>query len=249
MPAPACTLPWPPAPDHGADRDRGVEVAREVDVADDPRVRPALHGLELVDDLHGADLGCAADRARRERRAQHVDRVAAVREVAGHLAREVHHVGVTLERHQLFHALRPELHDPADVVAGEVDEHHVLGPLLRVLGELRRHAPVVLLGAAAPARAGDRAADDPAVEQLHHRLGRRADERHLRVAHEVHVRRRVHLAQHAVDVERIDRVVEIEALREHDLEDVAREDVLARGLDRRRGTARRPSSSGTRAAR
>ena len=62
-------------------------------------------------------------------------------------------MGVTLERHQLFHPLGAELHDPADVVAGEVDEHHVLGPLLRVLGELGGHAPVVVLGAAAAAGA------------------------------------------------------------------------------------------------
>ena len=79
-------------------------------------------------------------------------------------------MGVTLEHHQLFHALGPEGDDPAHVVAGEVDEHHVLGPLLRVLGELGGHAPVVGLGATAAPGAGDRAADDAAVEQLHHRL-------------------------------------------------------------------------------
>ena len=120
------------------------------------------------------------------------------------LAREVHHVRVALERHQLLDLLGAELHDPADVVAGEVDEHHVLGALLRVLDELGRQAPVVLLGAAAAAGAGDRTADHAAVEHLHHRLGRRADERRLGMAQEVHVRRRVHLAQHAVHVERVD---------------------------------------------
>ena len=54
------------------------------------------------------------------------------------LAREVHHVRVALERHQLVDLLGAELHDPPDVVAGEVDEHHVLGPLLRVLARARR---------------------------------------------------------------------------------------------------------------
>ena len=90
---------------------------------------------------------------------------------------------------------------------------------------------------------GDRPADHAPVEQLHHRLGRRADERRLGVAHEVHVRRRVDLAQHAVHVERVVVAVEVEALREHDLEDVAGEDVLARRLDRARGTRARPSST------
>ena len=90
---------------------------------------------------------------------------------AGHLRREVHHVAVPLERQQLVDLLGAEVDDPADVVAGEVDEHHVLGDLLRVLGELGGHPPVVLVGTAAASGAGDRAADDPAAEQLHHRLG------------------------------------------------------------------------------
>ena len=53
----------------------------------------------------------------------------------------------------------------------------------------------------------------------------------LSMAHEVHVRARVDLSEHAVDVERIGTEVDVEALREHHLEDVAREDVLLRDLD------------------
>ena len=75
----------------------------------------------------------------------------------------------------------PNVHDPADVVAGEVDEHHVLGELLGVLAQLGAEAAVLLVGATPAAGAGDRPGDDPAVEQLHHRLGRRADERQLGV--------------------------------------------------------------------
>ena len=51
---------------------------------------------------------------------------------------------------------------------------------------------------------------------------------------EVHVGRRVHQAQHAVHGKRVDRLDEIEALREHDLEDVTFEDVLLGRLDRGR---------------
>ena len=141
-------------------------------------------------------------------------------------------MAVALERHQLVDVHRAELGDPADVVAGEVDEHHVLGPFLRVLGELGGHPAVVLLGRPTPAGAGDRARDHPTVEQLHHRLGRRPDDRQLRMAHEVHVRRRVDLAEHAVHVERIGVEVEVVALGQHDLEDVAGDDVLLGHLDR-----------------
>jgi len=79
-------------------------------------------------------------------------------------------VRVPLQRHELFDLLGSEGHDPADVVAGEIDEHDVLGPLLRVLRELRGHAAIVLLGTTAAARARDRTADHAPSEQLHHGL-------------------------------------------------------------------------------
>ena len=72
-PAPACSARALRADEHGADGDGGVEVAGEVDVADDAGVGPALDRLELVDDLHGPHLRRAAHRARRQRGPQHVD--------------------------------------------------------------------------------------------------------------------------------------------------------------------------------
>ena len=85
--------------------------------------------------------------------------------------------------------------------------------------------------------------------------------RHSGLAQEVHVRARVHLAQHPVDVERVGVEVEVEALREHDLEDVAghgcapwpprpRLAVRLRLMVRRRTSGSSSSrSGGTRAAR
>ena len=139
---------------------------------------------------------------------------------------------VALQHHELLDPLGAVTHHPPDVVAGQVDEHDVLGPLLGVFAQLGRHAPVVGLAATAAPGARDRPADHPAVEELHHGLRRRADERHPRVTHEVHVGRRVHLAKHPVHVEGVVVAIEVEALRQHDLEDVAGEDVLARHLDR-----------------
>ena len=107
----------------------------------------------------------------------------------------------------------------------------MFGALLRVLDQLGRHPPIVLVGLAASPRAGDRSRDDLAIEQLHHRFGRRADDRQLGMLDEVHVRRRVDLAQHAVHVERVGAEFEVVALGEHDLEDVAGDDVLLRHLD------------------
>ena len=243
MPAPASHARTTVAPHHRADRDRGVEVAREVDVPDHSRVGAALGRLERVDDLHRPHLGRAADGAGGERGAQHVDGVPPVGQLAGDLAGEVHDVRVLLEHHELLDLLGPELHDTPDVVPGEIDQHHVLGALLRMLRELGGHPPVVGVGATAPPGPRDRAADHAPVEQLHHRLRRRAHQGGFGMAHEVHVGRRVDLAQHAVHVERIEVAVEVEALREDDLEDVAGEDVLTRHLDGGVVHARRPWST------
>ena len=77
------------------------------------------------------------------------------------------------------------------------------------------------------------------VEQLHHRLGRAPDQGQLGLPDEVHVRARVDLAQHPVDVERVGAEVEVEALGQHHLEDVAGQDVLLGHLDRPAVVARR----------
>ena len=82
----------------------------------------------------------------------------------------MHHVAVALERHQFVDGDRAELGDTPDVVAGEVDEHHVLGTLLRVLDQLSGHHPVVLVGATPPSGAGDRPRHNGAAQQLDHRL-------------------------------------------------------------------------------
>ena len=97
-----------------------------------------------------------------------------VAQLARHLRGEVHHVAVALERHQLVDVDGAEAGHPPHVVAGQVDEHDVLGDLLGVLAQLAGHPAVVLVGAATAAGAGDRPGDHLVAQHLHHRLGRRA---------------------------------------------------------------------------
>ena len=82
---------------------------------------------------------------------------------------------------------------------------------------------------AARARAGDRMRLDAPPFDAHQHLRRRPDDRQAAHADEIHVGRRVHVPQRAVDRERIGRDVRLEALRQHRLVDVAGGDVL---LDR-----------------
>ena len=99
----------------------------------------------------------------------------------------------------------PILGDAADVVAAQVDEHHVLGPLLGIGQQLLGQPPIFFFGRAAAARAGERADRHLAVDDADHDLRRAADERALRRAQEEHERAGVHDPQRAIDLERIDR--------------------------------------------
>ena len=100
---------------------------------------------------------------------------------------------------------RAVLADAAEVVAAEVDEHHVLGALLLVGQQLRGDRDVLLGVGAARARAGDRARRDAAAGDGQQRLGAGAGDLEVAEVEEVHVRRRVDGAQPAVDRERVDR--------------------------------------------
>ena len=96
--------------------------------------------------------------------------------------------------------------------------------------------------APAPSGPGDRPRHHHAVAQADEGLGRRAHHRAVLGAQEVEVRARVHEPQHPVQVEGIGVEVEVEALRQHHLEDVPGPDVLLgaqhralEGLRRHRG--------------
>ena len=68
----------------------------------------------------------------------------------------MHDVAVGLDRHQLVDGDAPVLADPAEVVAAEVDEHHVLGTLLVIAEQLGGDLPVLFRAGTSRARAGDR---------------------------------------------------------------------------------------------
>ena len=80
-------------------------------------------------------------------------------------------MAVTLQCHQLVDLLGAVIDDTAEVVASQVDEHHVLGPLLRVLDQFSGQPAVVLVIAPPPPGAGDGPRHDPAAIELDERLG------------------------------------------------------------------------------
>ena len=114
-----------------ADRDRELGGARvDVDPADRAAVDAAAHRFEVFDRLHHARLGRAGDRRGRERRVHEVGEAGARAQPAFDRAHEVVQARVRLERGELERAHRTGHAHAAEVVAREVDDHHVLGAVL-----------------------------------------------------------------------------------------------------------------------
>src|SRR5271157_5583918 len=218
---------------HGADHNAGVEAARKVDVAERAAVDAAPYRFQFVNDLHGADLGGAGKRARREAGEQGVERVLAGHKSSGNVRHEVHDVRILLHVH---HFLDPHAAVNAyatHVVSAEVDEHDVFGRLLRVLGEFVGEALVLCLGRAARTRPCNGPHFNHAVFNPHHHFRGRAGHLYAVQGEEIHVRRRVYGAQDAVDVERVCVHAHADPLRRHHLEHVACADVFLARLHRR----------------
>ena len=114
-------------------------------------------------------------------------------------------MAVPLDLHVLRDPHRARPGDPPEVVAPEVDEHHVLGPLLRVGLELLGEELVLPRVGAARARAGDRVRRHPLALDLEEELGAGADDLERRRPDEEEVRARVHLAQRAVEADPVER--------------------------------------------
>ena len=125
----------------------------------------------------------------------------------------------------------PGTRDPTDIVAAQIDQHDMLGSLLLIVDQLFRQRGIGFRRCPAWTRARNRMVGDHPVFDSHQQLRRRADDLVVIEIEIEHVRRRIHRPQRPVDRERMHRCVDIDSLREHDLEDVAGRDVLPRRFD------------------
>src|SRR5699024_4480422 len=132
--------------DGGADRDRHVHVAGEVDVPHGAAVDAAPHGFEPVDDPHGGGFRRPGEGAGRERRPGRVVGLDALTEVPGDGGDDVLDVGEALQVHEVPHHHGAGGAELLQIVAGEVDQHQVLGALLRVGEQLCAERLVLLRG-------------------------------------------------------------------------------------------------------
>jgi len=123
------------AKDEGADGYVEGGGAVGGDVADGSGVDTAGMGLELADDLHGADLGCAGDGAAGKHGGEDVvegkARAEGSGDGGGHLVEGL----IAFDREEVVNADGARSADAAEIVAQEVDDHDVLGTILLVVLE------------------------------------------------------------------------------------------------------------------
>ena len=137
-----------------ADQDVEVEVAVAVEPAERAGVGAAPGSLEFGDDLHAAHLRAAGDGAAGKHRGDRRARRRVRAQAAAHVADDVVHVRVAFHRHQLVHLDAAGHAHAAEVVAFEVDQHHVFGAFLGVADQVA-DARRVVVAVEARARAGD----------------------------------------------------------------------------------------------
>ena len=104
--------------------------------ADRAAERLARGALQRADDVHRRELRRAGDRAGRKDRGDQRTVAYILAAAAADLADQVPHAGVRPDLRERGHRDRPRLADAPEVVAHQVDDHDVLGAVLRGAGQL-----------------------------------------------------------------------------------------------------------------
>jgi hypothetical protein len=123
-----------------ADRDAHGDhepVRPRREVADRAAVPAARPGLQLAQDPDRLALGSAGHRAAREEGVEQLPQARLGGQVGGDGGRHLQHRAVLRDGERLTDRHLPGLRESGQVVAQQVDDHQVLGPVLRVGGQRR----------------------------------------------------------------------------------------------------------------
>ena len=156
----------------GTNRDVENRVTGGRDESDRAAIDAARRLLDRCDQPHAAALRRARDRAGGKQRAKHVRQRRALAQRAFDGRDQLKHRRIPLDLEQRHRPHRPDLRDAPDVVAREVDDHHVLGAILLRRRQPRRPLFVFLVPPPARRRALHRLRRDPPAANLEEQLRR-----------------------------------------------------------------------------
>ena len=187
------------------------------DPADAPRIGTAAAAFHRADDFHGPQLGRAADRTRGEGGGQHIHRIQPVGKTRRHAAGQVHDMGETLHVHIAFHAHAAGPRHAPQIVAPQIDQHHMLGLFLGVGAQFGGQPRVFQI--IAPATTGSRNGRQlkGSGSAAHHDFRRGTKKRHAGQSHVKHVGRRIDAPQTAIERKGIALVLRGKTHRRHNL--------------------------------
>ena len=149
-------------------------------------------------------------------------------ELALDVGDDVHDVAVAFQEEAVGDLDRADLGDAADIVAAEVEQHQVLGALLRVGEQLGRRAPCPRAGVAPRGRVPAMGRMVTSPSRTRTRISGLEPATEAAEIEVVEKGRGVDAAERAVEREGRQREGRLEALRQHHLEDVAGRDVVLR---------------------
>ena len=159
---------------HQRRADRHIEggTAARAHHADGAAVDATLAVLQFADQAHGLHLGRAGDRAAGKQCSKHIDQRSAGPRVGVYVADHLPDGGQRLHAAQAVHGDGKRLGDARQVVADQVDNHHVLGALLGRGLQAFGQCHVLLRAASARGRAFHGAGDQMAVMPVKKQFGR-----------------------------------------------------------------------------
>src|SRR5260370_27746459 len=112
-----------------------MEMAGEIEIENGSGVDAATRGFELVDDLHGANLGRTGDCPRGEAGSESIEAIDVGAKPAAEGGDQMHNVGIALDKLETFDLHRSVFTDATELVAAEVQQHDAFGELLGISSE------------------------------------------------------------------------------------------------------------------
>src|SRR5262249_37832555 len=109
----------------------------EPKVADGACVTAAPRFFQFANDLHRPNFGCAGDSSRRKGRSNCVKHATTATQTAHYVGHDMHYVAVALDLHELCHSNGAEFRHSTHIIACQINQHDVLGALLRICQQLR----------------------------------------------------------------------------------------------------------------